>query len=238
MLMVTIEKQGVELTGYIVGRLNGNHFDVAAPFQQLDYGHDFTRPRITNYTPGSVNEGKLYDEGMLFGLLNGTGRLDDPTEHRSWKDGGWANAMSLPRVVTLQGGTIFQTPPRGLPETINNAARASSWTGLLEVPEGSSVTLELLDAAGIPAATIRHRGSTGEVNRTASGETETAVAPLAEGDSDSLTVVVDGSTVEVFADGGQVAMASRVYFDGGCSSITATTDGDADIIRDWYINHN
>src|SRR5699024_704389 len=61
--------------------------------------------------------------------------------------------------------------------------------------------------------------------------------PLAEGDSDSLTVIVDGSTVEGFADGGQVAMASRVYFEGGCSSITSTTDGDAQVLRDWYISH-
>ena len=237
-LMVTIEKHGVEYTGYVVGRLNGTTFKVSTPFQRLDYGHDFTRPRITNYTPGSVNEGKLYDEGMLFGLLNGTGRLDDPSTHRSWEDDGWANAISLPRVVTLQGGTIFQTPPRGLPESINNASRASSWTGLLEVPEGSSVTLQLLDASGNPAATIRHRGSTLELDRAASIDSETAVAPLADGDSDSLTVIIDGSTIEVFADGGQVAMASRVYFEGGCSSIEASADGDAHIIRDWYINHN
>ena len=138
---------------------------------------------------------------------------------------------------SLQGGTIFQTPPKGLPEAINNATRASSWIGLLEVPEGSTVTLSLNDASGNPTATIHHRGSSLELDRSATFESETAIAPLAEGDSDSLTVIVDGSTVEVFADGGQVAMASRVYFEGGCSSITATTDGDAQVLRDWYINH-
>ena len=36
------------------------------------------------------------------------------------------------------------------------------------------------------------------------------------GDTDTITVIADGSTVEVFADGGQVAMASRVYFNGQC----------------------
>jgi len=45
---------------------------------------------------------------------------------------------------------------------------------------------------------------------------EVAVAPLGEGDTDTITVIADGSTVEVFADGGQVAMASRVYFNGQC----------------------
>ena len=236
-LMVTIEENGSEHAGYVVGRLAGTKFKVAQPFQRLDYGHDFTRPRITNYTPGSVDESTLYDEGILFGLLNGTGRLDDPSQHKSWQEGKWANVISLPRVVTLQGGTIFQTPPKGLPEAINNATRASSWIGLLEVPEGSTVTLSLNDASGNPAATIHHRGSSLELDRSATFESETAIAPLAEGDSDSLTVIVDGSTVEVFADGGQVAMASRVYFEGGCSAITATTDGDAQVLRDWYINH-
>ncbi|MFH0411757.1 GH32 C-terminal domain-containing protein [Corynebacterium sp. L4756] len=237
-LMVTIEKQGFEHSGYVVGRLHGTTFEVARSFQRLDYGHDFTRPRITNYTPGSIDADKLYDEGMLFGLLNGTGRVDDPTTHKTWSDEGWANAVSLPRVVTLQDGTIFQTPPRGLPEAVNNASRASSWTGLLEVPEGSDVTLSLYDASGNTAATIRHRGTTLELDRSESIASEPTIAPLADGDSDSLTVIVDGSTVEVFADGGQVAMASRVYFDGGCTNIKATAHGDAEIVRDWYINHN
>lgn len=239
-LMVTIERNGAEHAGYVVGRLNGKTFNVTMPFQRLDYGHDFTRPRITNYTPGSEDEATRYDEGVLFGLLNGIGRLDDPTTHKSWADGQWANVISLPRVITLQGGTIFQTPPRGLPEAINNASRASSWTGLLEVPESSSVSLSLLNSAGDVAATICHRGSTLELTRhgVEGSDEDTATAPLAEGDSDSLTVIVDGSTVEVFADGGQVAMASRVYFDGGFSSVTASAEGDAEILRDWYINHN
>ena len=238
--MVTIERNGAEHAGYVVGRLNGTTFNVTMPFQRLDYGHDFTRPRITNYTPGSEDEATRYDEGVLFGWLNGIGRLDDPTTHKSWADGQWANVISLPRVITLQGGTIFQTPPRGLPEAINNASRASSWTGLLEVPESSSVSLSLLNSAGDVAATICHRGSTLELTRhgVEGSDEDTATAPLAEGDSDSLTVIVDGSTVEVFADGGQVAMASRVYFDGGFSSVTASAEGDAEILRDWYINHN
>ena len=236
-LMVTIEDNGSEHAGYVVGQLTGTTFEVTQSFQRLDYGHDFTRPRITNYTPGSVEETTLYDEGILFGMLNGTGRLDDPSQHQSWREEQWANVISLPRVVTLQGGTIFQTPPKGLPEAINNATRSSSWIGMLEVPEGSRVTLSLNDASGKPAATIHHRASSLSLEHSSSTDAPAAVAPLAEGDSDSLTVIVDGSTVEVFADGGQVAMASRVYFEGGCSSITASTDGDAQVLRDWYISH-
>ena len=60
-----------------------------------------------------------------------------------------------------------------------------------------------------------------------------AQAHLDEDDSDSLTIIVDGSTVEVFADSGQVAMASRVYFVGGCSGFRVTTEGDANILREF-----
>ena len=56
-----------------------------------------------------------------------------------------------------------------------------------------------------------------------------ARAPLAEGDSDSLTILVDGSTVEVFADGGAVAMASRVYVDGGAQDFRVSLEGEAQV---------
>src|SRR5699024_11403800 len=71
-LMVTIEKNGSEHAGYVVGRLAGTKFKVAQPFQRLDYGHDFTRPRITNYTPGSVDYYTLYHSSLLFALLIST----------------------------------------------------------------------------------------------------------------------------------------------------------------------
>ena len=64
-------------------------------------------------------------------------------------------------------------------------------------------------------------------------DSEPAIAQLAEGDSDSLTVVVDGATVEVYADGGQVAMGSRVYFEKGCSDVIVETSGDAVIEQSW-----
>ena len=60
-----------------------------------------------------------------------------------------------------------------------------------------------------------------------------ATATLAEGDSDTLTIIQDGSTVEVFVDGGLIAMASRVYFEGGCSGLRVETSGDAVIEQDW-----
>ena len=110
----------------------------------------------------------------------------------------------------------------------------------MDVPEGSSVTVTLLDGNGKPAAVITHAGSTLTLDRSMGTafdsyfkDSAPAVAHLAEGDSDSLTVVVDGATVEVYADGGQVAMGSRVYFDGGCSDLQVETAGEAVIEQSW-----
>lgn len=235
-LLITVEHEGVDISGYLVGTLRGATFDVRTGFTRIDHGHDFTRPRNTNFTPGTVPEEKRYHQAVLFGLLNGVGRRDEPARHLSLREEDWANAVSLPRVVTLQGGHLFQTPPPGLPDAITRTAGARSWTGLCEIPTGSELTVELLDGRGEVAAVVTHSGDELTVdrsmNRHHAGD-PVATGRLAEGDSDSLSVFVDGSTVEVFADGGAMAMASRVYFDGGCSSLRATTAGGAEIVRSW-----
>ncbi|AGF72137.1 GH32 C-terminal domain-containing protein [Corynebacterium halotolerans] len=235
-LLITVEDGNVDISGYLVGTLTGATFEVKTGFTRIDHGHDFTRPRNTNFTPGTVAEENRYSQAVLFGLLNGVGRRDDPAHHPSLTEEGWANAVSLPRVVTLQGGHLFQTPPPGLPDAVTHTSAARSWTGLCEIPTGSSLTLELFDGGGEVAGVVTHSGEHLRVdrsmNRHHSGD-PVAEAPLAEGDSDSLSIFIDGSTVEVFADGGAVAMSSRVYFDDGCSGLRVTTEGDAEIIRSW-----
>ncbi|MBC3186152.1 GH32 C-terminal domain-containing protein [Corynebacterium sp. zg-331] len=235
-LLVTLESQGVDVSGYLVGHLHQAVFTVSSPFRRIDYGHDFTRPRNTAFTPGTISEDARFDRAALVGHLNGVGRLDDATTHRSLTAEGWANAMSIPRVATLQGGILFQTPAAGLVEQITHTQRAQSWTGLCEVPEGAEIGVEILDATGNVAARIAHRGSTLMLDRSMNphhaGDAP-AVADLAEGDSDSLTIIVDGSTVEVFADGGAVSMASRVYIDGGCSEILVAESGTARVERSF-----
>ena len=245
-LFFTVEAVGEEsgeVAGYLVGRLQGTEFEVVSGFRRLDYGHDFTRPRNTNSTPGTFSEDFNYREACLFGLLNGRGRSDNPAVHHSWTEEGWANALTLPRLVTLQGGVLYQTPPRGLPDAVSHSKRARMWTGLLEVPAGSAVTVTLLDGHGKPATTVTHAGTELRVDRSMSRAFDEtyktdipAVAPLTEDPDnvdDSLTIVVDGTTVEIFADSGLVTMASRMYFDGGCSGFHVETTGDAEVVRSF-----
>lgn len=218
-LLITLERDGIDASGYLIGSLVGTQFRVDKPFRRIDHGHDFTRPRNTNFVSRSNNIATHYRDAYLFGLMNGVGRLDDAYQHESYLAEGWANCLSLPRRVTLQDGILYQTPARGLISAIEESDHALMLTSIFEVPPGDAITVELTDSCGQVAATITHYGDRLELDRSMNtyhqGD-EVAVAPLGEGDTDTITVIADGSTVEVFADGGQVAMASRVYFNGQC----------------------
>lgn len=233
-LLLTLERDGVDHSGYMVGTLTGNTFAVKTPFTRLDHGYDFTRPRNTSFTPGTIPDDRVYDQGVIFGLLNGIGRQDDPSVHLSIRDSDWANVLSLPRVLTLQDGQIFQTPHPGTLDAVATSSRARSWVGSGEIPSGSSLTVDIKDADGRVAFRVVHDGDTLTVDRSMN-EFHAGDAPMSvelrEGDSDTLTVIVDGSTVEVFADGGQVAMASRAYIKGGGANFDVHTEGEAVIHR-------
>ena len=227
-LLITLEQDGRDISGYLVGSLHGTTFEVTTGFTRLDHGYDFTRPRNTFFTPGTRED--LNEEAIIFGLLNSAGRHDKPENHLSLEQSNWANALSLPRTVTLQGGILYQTPYRGVLDAIAATERARSWTGLCEIPQGSTLTAEISDAEGNTAFRITHAGNTLTIDRSMNpyhqGD-KPMVAPLAEDDSDTLTIIIDGSTIEVFADGGQVAMSSRAYIKGSDPEITITTTGDA-----------
>lgn len=233
-LFLTIEQESGDLSGYLVGTLDETEFTVKAPFTRLDYGHDFTRPRSTNVVRGTQTDDERYAEARIFGLLAESGRGGNPTAQPTWETEGWANALSLPRVVTLAGGALFQTPAQGLPDAVSSTERAKLWTGLCEIPVGSSVTVDVLDTKGDVTATITHSGDTITLDRL---DGSPATAPLSDDDEDHISVLVDGSAIEVFAGGGAVTMASRFWPENGVGELRVTTDGDAEILNQWSRPH-
>ncbi|WKD59506.1 GH32 C-terminal domain-containing protein [Corynebacterium caspium] len=236
-LIVTLEEKGIDISGYLVGTLQGTKFVVSKPFERLDYGHDFTRPRGSADTSGPSYEGTV-----IMGLLNGVGRLDNPANHLSMREEGWANVLSLPRMVTLQGGRIYQTPMPKLVAEIANTQNARSYTAVVDIPPGGEFVVELFDASANIAARLVHTGTHIHLDRSMNLHHQgspVATAPVqgpgsGSGNSHSLTVIVDGSTVELFADGGAVAMASRVYFDGGCQKLVPTTKNGAKVENSFH----
>ena len=233
-LFLTIEQESGDLSGYLVGTLDETEFTVKTPFTRLDYGHDFTRPRSTNVVRGTQTDDERYAEARIFGLLAESGRGGNPTAQPTWETEGWANALSLPRVVTLAGGALFQTPAQGLPDAVSSTERAKLWTGLCEIPVGSSVTVDVLDTKGDVTATITHSGDTITLDRL---DGSPATAPLSDDDEDHISVLVDGSAIEVFAGGGAVTMASRFWSENGVGDLGVTTDGDAEILNQWSRPH-
>lgn len=229
-LFITQELEGSEVSGYLVGTLDGYDFAVKTPFTRLDYGHDFTRPRSTNIVPGTVSDQERYAETRIFGLLAESGRGGNPTSQPTWETEGWANALSLPRVVTLADGELYQTPAPGLPQAVDASERAMLWAGLCEIPVGSSVTVEVLDGAGEVCAKIIHSGDQITVDRL---DGQPATAQIDDEDEDHITVLVDGSAIEVFAGGGAVTLASRFWPENGAADLRVNVDGDAEISNQW-----
>lgn len=229
-LFLTVELEDGEVSGYLVGKLEETEFTVKTPFTRLDHGHDFTRPRSTNVVRGTQTDDERYAEARIFGLLAATGRGGDPTTQPSWEAEGWANALSLPRVVTLAGGKLYQTPAQGLPDAVSATQRAKLWTGMCEIPVGSSVTVEVLDTHGEVTAVITHSGDRITLDRL---DGSPATAELDDEDEDHISVLVDGSAIELFAGGGAVTMASRFWPENGVGELRVRSEGDAEILNQW-----
>lgn len=184
-----------ETTGYLVGSLDGTTFRTsagaagAAGFQVFDHGHDFTRPRLVQG-----------DRPVIAGLVGAFPHSEDGEA-----PGTWANCLSVPRFLSLRDGHLYQDVV-GLPTAVKSYTdRAAVYTAQLDVESGSA-TVTLLDTTGGVLLSITHSGDDVSVTR---GD-DTRTAPLADGDSDTLTVLVDGPVCEIFADGGLVSLTTAV----------------------------
>ncbi|MDN6440304.1 MAG: hydrolase [Corynebacterium nuruki] len=194
-LFVTYPDGSGETAGYLVGSLDGCRFTVSAPYQVLDHGLDFTRPRVTQ----SAGQ----DAPVLVGLV-GTFPTAAETE-----GGTWANCLSVPRYLTLHDGHLYQDV-RGLPRAVRSYTdRAAVLTAQLDVSHGS-VTVTAVDEAGDVLLRVVHTGDAVTVTRPGPDGEMTRSAALADADSDTLTVLVDGPVCEVFADGGLVSLTSAL----------------------------
>ncbi|WP_291314796.1 GH32 C-terminal domain-containing protein [Corynebacterium sp. UBA2622] len=238
-LLLTLERRGPDggnrdETVYVTGKLDGNEFTVVTPAQVIDHGHDFSRPRTTTYTNGTRERQNRYDRAYLYGSMRRSGRNADLTTEKNWEAAGWAGALTLPRRVTLQHGHLYQTPAPGLPDAVEESRRAKMWTGICEIPVGSSVVAEILDGDGEPAAIVTHSGDTIALDR---HDGTPAECGLHDEDEDNITIIVDGSTIEVFAGGGAAVLSSRFWPEGGCSGIRVRSTGDAEIFSEWRRGH-
>ncbi len=198
-----------ETTGYIVGTLDGTTFHTSTNFQVLDHGHDFTRPRLV---PGT--------RPVLSGLVGAFPHSGDGDEPATW-----ANCLSVPRFLSLREGHLYQDVI-GLPTAVRSYTdRAAVYTAQLDVETGTA-TVDLLDKDGSVIVSVAHSGE--QVSITRDGDTR--VAPLADGDSDTLTIFVDGPVCEVFADGGLVSLTTALTGPRVFDRFSVTATGGARVL--------
>ncbi len=178
-------------------------------FQRWDYGFDFYAPQT------------FVDESGRTLLIGWMGMPEAPFE--SAPDGlGWIHCLTLPRVVTrASDGSLLQSPAPEL-EELREERFTLDGESCIELPgrradivcEGisGSFALTLDDAFEVRFATgelsiefIDDVAGTGGVG---AGRTRRSCSL----DSlDDLRVLVDGSAVEVFANGGRAAFATRWF---------------------------
>ena len=227
-LLVTVQFGEIDICGYLVGHLAGSTFSVETPFTRIDYGDDFSRPRPTNF---DITGTTSLEGAIIFGLMDGGGALHDLDKDPSFHEENWVNCLSAPRLVTLQDGVLFQTPYPGITSRIEKTERARLWSGMFNVGEGE-ISVSLVDRDDNVYATISHTKDAVFLDRSEGSyfeDDEMAEAPVTCSDTQSMSILVDGSTVEVFADGGAATMASRVYFDEDFYRFVVRTTGGAEL---------
>ncbi|AGP31162.1 sucrose-6-phosphate hydrolase [Corynebacterium terpenotabidum Y-11] len=204
------DASGGETAGYLVGTLDGTRFTVESGFRVFDHGHDFTRPRVVHGP-----------QPVILGLV---GTFPGP------KAGTWANCLSVPRFLSLRDGHLYQDIV-GVPSAVRSYTdRGAVFTAQLDVSRGA-VTVSVIDDTDRVLATVRHSGDRVEVDRPrADGTSDLRTATLADGDSDTLTVVVDGPVCEVFADGGLVSLTSALSGSTGFARFQVDTSGGARVL--------
>jgi beta-fructofuranosidase len=191
-----------------------------------DHGFDLYAPQSFEDATG---------RRVVIGWMDSWGSKAWPT--KAW---GWAGAMTVPRLLRLSAdGTPLWAPVpevetlRGEPTTVPSGAiepglrvldavRGDSLDLELEIDPGTASEVALLvrrspdgkeetriayDRASATLAIDRDRAGAGD------GGVHSAPLPLGAGETLRLRVLVDRSSVEVFAQDGRVVLTDRVYPD-------------------------
>lgn len=197
-----VEGESKEVAGYVVGTLSGTEFNVRTPFRPIDYGHDFTRPRIIPF-----------DNPVMFGLVGSHPSIEST----------WANCLSAPRYLTLSEGKLYQDI-LGAPSAVRAFSDyAFIWCARIKPHEGT-VTVTVNGESGDPLATITYQASEVTVTRHPGGDSRSA--ELGPDESGSLTIFYDSPVCEVFADGGAATLTSTMPSESRVASIdVSTADG-------------
>lgn len=210
---LAVSPQGVEADGYKYNNIyQSGYFPIEGDFRgeyslgeftELDRGFDF-------YAPQSfVNEkGQRIMIGWL-GLPDLDGLYENPTHEM-----GWMHMLTCPRVLTQQDGKVYQYPVEELKSLRSEKTHLSGSGEIMdadifdaEISNIASHDTEILIRHGC-AITYRNRLLTLSFGPKGMGRRSRSVVIEK---LDSLRILSDASSIEVFVNGGEEAFSSRFY---------------------------
>ncbi|MGB7980976.1 MAG: glycoside hydrolase family 32 protein [Candidatus Nanopelagicales bacterium] len=231
---VTLYNPGVlDLT---TGRFTGTDF------RQVDAGPDFYAPQsFTDDSGRTIMVGWMgkpdHDEQPLLAVKH-------PSAHN-----GWVHCLTVPRTLRLEGDRLIQWPVeelevlRGEPTTVVGATVEPGASLDVAGPSGAACDLELSaacapggtltlrlrqGASGRPVlVTIDHWSGTVALDRTLLGTGEGGVhtGSFEPGDRANARILLDNSSIEVFINGGRLALSARIYPVPDDTQILVDADG-------------
>lgn len=194
-------------SGYYLGELNGQSFKPQSSLQKLDQGFDFYAPQT------------FKDEQGRYLLWAWMSRMDAQAEKNCpTQKFGYLHCLTLPRVLTLEDGKLYQRPPveylhaRRLVET-SKAKKFEfiyeTGVNVLELSFLEPVTELYLELTGGWRLTYQEKILCLERKSWVDGKAEKRCFTLAE--LKKLELYIDRSALEVFINDGQEVMAARYF---------------------------
>lgn len=226
-------------SGAFIGKLDYNtgRFSQKSAFMLFDHGFDFYAPQFITTTDG---------RHIFIGRLSMEGNPNpESSDH-------WAGMMSLPRELTISNGKIITMPIKELNTLRNEKYELKEQTIKSEKEysniKGDVFEMEIVaDMTNAKSFSIKLRASDTQetllsydkntkmlkLNRDKSGKAfkgeREAVLPLMDNNKIKLRIFVDKSSIEIFANDGELAMSSRIYPDKGSNDIRFSSEGETKI---------
>lgn len=209
----------------LVGESDGGRF-VADDRTLLD-GGAFYAPQVTRDGSGRP---------LLWGWVT------ESRPEEAQVEAGWSGALSLPRVLTLENGSLRQRPAdelRGLrregshhdlavagEQPLDRAGRSLEMEATIRPGPAREVGVSVLRDPSSGESTdvlVDREGSELRVEPAGDATPERAPLPSTEGPT-TLRIFVDGSVIEAFVEG-RTALTARTYPDEEGRAIAALADG-------------
>ena len=193
--------------GYFVGALDYQQAKFPhGQFHELDLGFEFYAPQTTETADG---------RRLMFGWL---GLPDDNELAQPTVKYGWVNSMTCPRELSLRNGILYQQPVKELQQL--RQGNGSQWQGTAaEAPAMAAVSAELLIGVNGPFtlslrdnATLSWDGECLTLTRH-NWRTQEAESRYWFGTLQSLQLLLDSSSLELFINDGEACMTARYFPD-------------------------